>query len=278
MIRLGCFTLLVLVCAPTFASPREPGFIFFGDWGQGNRAQKEVAAGIGRYCRGETCDFITALGDNFYPAGVASASDPQWQEKFHAVYDFLGLRFYAALGNHDYDGKPAAQIARSRLDKQWVLPTAYYEYSHGEVAFFVIDTNAFDSRQQRWLRQRLAASRSTWKIVYGHHPIYSTGHHGNTPALVRDLLPLLRGTVDFYLSGHDHDKESLQPIDGVHFLVSGAAAETRPVAGGTHTLYKNANLGFAHFLLKNGTVRIRFLDKNGGVEWEQRIAKHESLR
>lgn len=273
MIRFTWVVLFALRGLNAFASPEAPGFIFFGDWGQGNRHQKAVAAGIGEYCRHETCDFITALGDNFYPSGVKSTTDSQWKTKFHDVYDFLRLRFYVALGNHDYSGSIQAQMDYSRVSGLWAMPTAYYEFIHGDIHFFVIDTNAFDARQATWLKQKIAASRSPWKVVYGHHPLFSTGWHGDTKSLGKDLLPLLRGRVDFYLAGHDHHKEALAPDSGVNFFISGAAAETRAAKGGSRTLFKSATLGFAHFELKGQTVRVRFLDQTGKVEWEKLVTK-----
>ncbi|KAJ0450332.1 putative Acid phosphatase [Helianthus annuus] len=37
----------------------------------------------------------------------------------------------------------------------------------------------------------LKESSSKWKIVVGHHTIFSAGHHGNTQELVDKLLPIL---------------------------------------------------------------------------------------
>lgn len=37
----------------------------------------------------------------------------------------------------------------------------------------------------------LEESSATWKIVIGHHTIFSAGHHGNTQELVDQLLPIL---------------------------------------------------------------------------------------
>lgn len=38
----------------------------------------------------------------------------------------------------------------------------------------------------------LRESTAKWKIVVGHHPIKSNGHHGDTQELVAQLLPILQ--------------------------------------------------------------------------------------
>lgn len=48
-----------------------------------------------------------------------------------------------------------------------------------------------NAEQYQWLAEGLAASQATWVVVCGHHPIFSSASHGNTPALVNYVLPLL---------------------------------------------------------------------------------------
>ena len=85
-----------------------------------------------------------------------------------------------------------------------------------------------DDEQLAWLAETLAGSDATWKVVFGHFPIYSatTGEHGDTPALAASLLPVLQqGGADLYLSGHDHILQHIYK-DGIHFLGTGAGART----------------------------------------------------
>src|SRR5262245_55898356 len=57
-------------------------FFAFGDWGTGDDPQKQVADAVTSFCQTQHCDFGLLLGDNFYPAGVSSTADIQWQDKF----------------------------------------------------------------------------------------------------------------------------------------------------------------------------------------------------
>jgi len=57
-------------------------FIAMGDTGKGNADQRKVAVAIRDLCAAKGCDFVLLLGDNIYDAGVATTTDPQWQQKF----------------------------------------------------------------------------------------------------------------------------------------------------------------------------------------------------
>ena len=48
------------------------------------------------------------------------------------------------------------------------------------VDFIAIDTDVLDDEPEQfdWLNETLRTSIANWIIVYGHHPIYSTGYHG----------------------------------------------------------------------------------------------------
>jgi tartrate-resistant acid phosphatase type 5 len=42
-------------------------------------------------------------------------------------------------------------------------------------------------------------STAKWKIVVGHHPVRSIGHHGDTKELLTHLLPILEVTTHIYI-------------------------------------------------------------------------------
>ncbi len=51
------------------------------------------------------------------------------------------------------------------------------------------------SAQLTSLERKLHASKAAWKIVIGHHPPRSNGHHGNTVDLLDSLEPIMRVRV-----------------------------------------------------------------------------------
>jgi len=227
---------------------REPSggtlsFPVFGDWGRrGQRDQLDVAVQMGRSAALFRSPFVVSLGDNFYDYGVASAEDPQWRESFENVYTAPSLQvpWNVILGNHDYRGNCQAQIDYSSCSARWRMPSRYYSRTEtipgGKTILMVYtDTSPFvtsygkdpligpnvrtqdTSRQLDWIDRTLAQSRADWKIVMGHHPIYSGGEHGDTPELIERFLPLLkRHGVSVYLNGHDHDLQH-QEAGGSNF-------------------------------------------------------------
>ena len=62
----------------------------------------------------------------------------------------------------------------------------------------VTGCNAGGVWEQSWqsnlleLESKLARSKAQWKIVIGHHPVYSNGHHNSTAELIQHVQPLLQ--------------------------------------------------------------------------------------
>lgn len=76
------------------------------------------------------------------------------------------------------------------------------------------------------MRAELQASTAQWKVVIGHHPVYSAGSHGTTEDLLLELDPLLREFgVNMYFNGHDHNKQLISHR-GMHYVVSGAGGKS----------------------------------------------------
>lgn len=237
-------------------SDRSIRVLTLGDFGYGaseNRSlagepQKRVAVAMLQAQRAQPFDFALTLGDNFYPDGMLSPTDARWVTLWQELYDPLGLKFYATLGNHDWhaEDSPAAEILYSQSSQSWRLPSPYYTFTAGPAQFFALDTNEVSEAQLLWLKEALTQSRAPWKVVYGHHPIYSGGEHGDNPTLIEKLLPLLKGQADVYLAGHDHDMQHLKPEGTLHFFVNGAGgAVLRPSPPGERTIFSLSSNGFA---------------------------------
>jgi hypothetical protein len=209
-------------------------FVVFGDFGQGTQAQQRVAAAMLREHRARPFDFGVTTGDNFYPRGMESPSDPRWKTWWEDLYAPLGIRFYATLGNHDWVNfdSPAAEIAYAARSESWRLPAPYYTFTAGAVQFFAVDTDEISQAQALWLRDELGRSRARWKVVYGHHPVFVSSLNGAsyTAEMQRDLWPIIKGRADLYLSGHHHSLQHLRSPEGGHFVTSGGGgAGTYPV-------------------------------------------------
>jgi tartrate-resistant acid phosphatase type 5 len=267
---------------PAFGAEHEPTFLAIGDWGfKGSSGQRKVAAAMTSAARHLAPRFVISVGDNFYGKGVRSVDDPHWQESFEAVYDAPELMcpWYPVLGNHDHGGNVDAEIAFQSVDARWQMAARYYRKSEvlsgGAAAdFFFLDTTpivagedgpAGAGAQLGWLERELAASGANWKIVVGHHPVFSGGKHGSSRVLVEGLKPLIdRFGVRAYLNGHDHDLQHIA-VDGVHYLTCGAGAKTRPTMTIEGTLFAESRRGFMAGMFGPEALGIVFVDEAGDI-------------
>jgi predicted phosphodiesterase len=198
-------------------------FAVIGDSGTGGGAQKDVAARIAAVHQQYPFEFTLMLGDNLY--GGEDAND--YRRKFEQPYKPLldaGVKFYAALGNHD---DPA-----QRFYKPFNMNgERYYSFKppKGGVRFFALDSNYMSKEQLDWLDKELAASGSDWKIAFFHHPIYSSGErHGSNETLREQIEPLFtKHGVDAVFTGHEHFYERMKPQKGITYFISGSAAKLR---------------------------------------------------
>ena len=197
-------------------------FAVIGDSGTGGSAQYEVARQMVGYRAKFPFTLVLMLGDNLY--GGESVRD--FQTKFEEPYKDLlanGVKFYAALGNHDNP--------KQRFYKPFNMNgQRYYTFKPTDrVRFFVLDSNYMDPEQLAWLERELKASNSAWKICYFHHPLYSSGRrHGSDEDLRAFLEPLLlKYGVKVVLAGHEHFYERLRPQKGIYYFISGGSAKLR---------------------------------------------------
>ncbi len=243
---------------------KEPyRFVAFGDWGAGTPFQKDVAAQLAKQLEEEPYDAVLMLGDNFYPDGnVRKFGKPYFTDMYPSLIR-KGVHFIVAMGNHDeLMGHQAEQLSFFKL------PGYYYSVKKPGLEILVIDSNTFanDQVQRQWLQKALSASKMPWKIVMGHHPIYSSGEHGMNAGLKKTLEPvLIQHHVDLYLAGHDHDYERFKPTGGVQHIVSGGGgAYLRDIDNQlpNSLLYLKVH-HYLSFELKGELLKLKVIDKTG---------------
>lgn len=286
--------------------PNATHFIAMGDWGRnGENYQREVAAGMGSAARDLDASFVVATGDNFYPYGVASTRDYHWISSFETIYtaQSLHVKWYPVLGNHDYASNPDAEVEYTKISSRWTMPSRYYSKSFNEndtsrsLLMLFIDTDPIEKelngqkhdsikyvagavdKQKQWIESQLANSRAKWKIVVGHHPLYTGGWRKNSPNTLKMknfLEPIFdKYGVDVYLAGHEHHLEHTKPMNHrTHHVISGAASEARPTTihpdGG---IFAAATQGFATFSVANNQILIQFIEYTNKILHESIIRK-----
>lgn len=138
-----------------------------------------------------------------------------------------------------------------------------------------IPLNGEDEKQLAWLAKGLKQSSAKWKVVYGHHILWSIGgtKYSEGHVLRRLIMPDLCQYADAYIAGHEHDLELLtddcsqyndgKPMKKLPLIISGAASKMRgkhtPFAQYQERAYPQYDLvwsksfvwGFAHVALDN---------------------------
>ncbi len=264
----------------TRTTRKDLSFFAIGDTGHNCQEIRHVAAAMDRYAKEQGgIDFVLLLGDNFYPDGVTGVEDSRFKDTWADVFlchPHLNVPWKVVLGNHDYMLNPDAQIQytyRSDLNPTglWQCPARNYKFSHifgadsepVQVDFFALDTNGvqnvvrrrFPKMQNelfdyvRDLDEQLKESSAPWKIVFGHHAMYTRGlghgilgrclradsyssRHGEAKGYNLEKV-LCDGQVAAYFSGHDHRMQH-HHSKGVHHFVCGASgAEASMLYQGT---------------------------------------------
>ncbi len=218
-------------------------FAVIGDWGRaGTEDQKEIATVLNEM----DLDFVISTGDNFYPSGLTSVTDPQVHDLVR-IYNSK-VPWYLCLGNHDYRGDTEAQIRLTDVFSKWNMPSRYFQKKIGDIEFWFLDTTAWlDSNhnykdepdywllekerlsildQYQWLEHGLMNSTALRKIIVGHHPLWTFGEHvhEDNDKMLQDIPELMeRYNVESYLCGHDHNLQYVTSA-GVQEFISGGGA------------------------------------------------------
>jgi len=201
--------------------PDSVKFAAMGDNGTGDTPQYDIANLMSKVHDTFKFELVIMLGDNMY----GSQNPNDFERKFSTPYKALldgGVKFYAALGNHDNQ--------KNVFFKPWNMGgERYYTFKKNNVRFFALDSDYIDPKQKEWLEKQLSSSNDDWKIVFFHHPLYSSaGRHGSEVDLRVLLEPIfVKYGVNVVFSGHDHVYERIKPQQGIYYFLSGAAGQLR---------------------------------------------------
>jgi acid phosphatase len=288
-----------LPLVPAEAATAALPFVLIGDWGRlGKYNQTDVAMQMGKTAAAIHSQFTISLGDNFYENGVASTDDPQWQSSFETIYTASSLQspWKIILGNHDYRGSVQAQLDYAKMSRRWQLPARYYAESYtlpgGAVAdIFYLDTSPFIKKyigskvdiagqdtdaQLAWLDAGLANSKAAWKIVIGHHPIYTAlsdadGADHDQPDMIARVNPiLLKHQVPIYICGHDHCFQ-VAKVDGITHVVNGAGSQIYAPGPAIRGGFVAGSHGFMAVHLSAEKLHFALIDMAGTTLYTQTI-------
>jgi len=239
-------------------------FVSVADTGTGTPDQYAVAAAMARYHQANPYDLVILAGDNIYNNGEIEKIGAVFEQPYQALRQ-QGVKFQACLGNHDIrtdNGDPQVRYPEFNMQGR------YYTFRRGDVHFFALDTNnnADWNAQLPWLEQELSRSDAPWKVVFGHHQIYSSGHYGMNQPFIKTLAPIFqKHGVQLYINGHDHHYERSQLIKGTTYLICGAGAGTRSVGHSEWTAHSVSQLSFAAYEVYSDRIIISGISTDNSV-------------
>ena len=268
--------------------------LVLGDSGTGREGQYRVGQAMFEVCERRQCDLGLMLGDNIYENGIeidirddSGASLTEILEQFDAKFAFPyrqfsglpGFHFWVSLGNHDYRrNATGAMVTYSEFSDLWRIPALHYEIPRlpDWVQIHAVHTDTdvrrdLNGLQVESIRRRMCDQTDTdrWKVLFGHQPVYNSGHHRNdgnerrTRALLEQPL-LLECDIHFYLSGHAHHQEHVT-AHGFEQVIQGAAGKSTGRNNPRRELHVqqrffSRTFGFAVLRLDPVNARLDFYD------------------
>lgn len=153
---------------------------------------------------------IFTAGDHAYKNGTWK----EFQSCYQPTWGRHKDRTRPSPGNHDYRSPQARPYYTYFGENAGPTGLGYYSYDLGGWHIVSLNSNIAigkGSPQIRWLREDLAANPTPCTVAYWHHPLFSSGKHGNSPHVQEVWRVLYEFGVDVVINGHDHSYERFAP-------------------------------------------------------------------
>lgn len=207
--------------------------------------------------------FMTSEYDVFIHVGDMAYGDGRFTEleaNFFDYYQDLMHRVpvFPTIGNHEYKtdlGTPYRDVYHNLepADVREQDRELYYSFDYGNIHFTSLDSNdatvlpiyldindVYTDDMFDWMINDISSSDAEWKIVFMHHPFYSSSDRGiRWPAIERFRTILEELGVDLILVGHDHHYERSHPLTAgctdveprgiTEIIAGGSGAGIRPI-------------------------------------------------
>ncbi|ADO69217.1 discoidin domain-containing protein [Stigmatella aurantiaca] len=263
-------------------------FTAMGDFGTGGSLQSQVLTRLAQ--AGRAGELLLALGDNAYSSGTEQEFQDRMFKPMAALLRQVPL--FSTPGNHEY----VTDQGQPYLDNLYMPANnpagseRYYSFDWGPVHFVSLDSNCAIglasadrctlAAQKSWVTQDLASTGRPWKVVFFHHPAWSSGEHGSQLQMRREFAPLFEQYgVDLVLTGHDHNYERSKPMKGdavaasgtrgIPYVVVGSGGATLrsfPGSQPSWTAYRNnTDAGYLSVVVDGGTLSAQFINPSGTV-------------
>jgi len=214
---------------------------------------------------------IKDTGPLFSLYGGDLCNDPAyatWKKEFFRPNELAlaaEVPFFNVPGNHEKweVNTRAFMVAPASLSGT----PAYASFDCGDAHFLLLNNElplGADSPQYAFAREDLARTTQPWKIVVAHRPAFSSGKHGNDPAmqaLTREVFE--PAGVALVLAGHDHNYQHNLVRGLHHFVLGGGGAYLTPPAVKDFTVKAEAVHHFAVVDVTGTTLRLAAYREDG---------------
>jgi calcineurin-like phosphoesterase family protein len=236
----------------------------------------------------ETAALVTSIA----PDAAILAGDIQYESgtysDFNAFYDVTwGVHkaiTWPAPGNHEYQTSGASGYfdyyngVGVQTGRAGTRGKGYYSFNLGAWHIIALNSNCGSiggcgagSLQETWLRADLAANPVACTLAFWHHPLFSSGEHGNNSVMQALWQALYDHGADVVIAGHDHDYERFAPqtaagiadaARGIRsFVVGTGGKENRPfsVVRANSELRNSNSLGLLRLTLHAASYDWQFM-------------------
>jgi hypothetical protein len=236
----------------------------------------ETAAIIAKGLSKDKNAVVLTVGDHTYPVGLLS----EFNDCYDKTWGKFKQRTYPAPGNHEYYTPEAAGYYSYFSDANDPERRSYYSVEVGKWHVISLNSNLRDSAyaaQLAWLKNDLARHPTKCTLAYWHHPVFSSGGHGNNDFMKETWKALEAANADVILSGHDHDYERFAPQDvdvrrddahGIReFIVGTGGAYLTPVflRKANSEIVNNQTFGVLKMTLKDSSYEWEFIPVAGST-------------
>ena len=174
------------------------------DWDEWTARTVETLAGT-----------VLALGDDAYKHG----SSADYRDCYDPSWGAFRARTRPVPGNHDWETAGAAGYLGYFGPDVAPDGRTWYAYDLGSWRLYALDADCpvegvcDADAQLAWLSADLAANPRTCVLAYWHQPRFSSGRHGDNPAVQPMWQLLADAGADVVLNGHDHLYERFAQLD-----------------------------------------------------------------
>jgi hypothetical protein len=169
---------------------------------------------------------VFTTGDNAYESGTLD----EFNSFYHPSWGRHKARTLPSVGNHEYNivGSDASGYFDYFGATAGERGKSYYSYNRGDWHIIALNSmcesstsSCIGTDQVTWLKKDLADNPTRCTLAYFHHPLFSSGEHGDTQpggddshvvGWVKPLWDALyAANADVIVNGHDHNYERFAP-------------------------------------------------------------------